>query len=263
MTSQFLGGNLILGGSAVVFVSLYYLLKPAAPSITSPPLPSATPDVGIELVVEEETPPKAGFYRNMTYIGYFFTILGLFSVADLILQVFIRSIYNEARWWVEILLVVFGILSYTIFVSIGQLGAQEEEKLTTPFAQPKLVPENVPTPATNTLPVKAPYPESLEVHVEEFARNPAGEYERRLSGTVYDMFRIEQDMIVVWREDRKGIHSIYLAGPYELSRKLLEDQVKRGEDLRIGALSLTVDSIRELLDLQGKAVETPASTNVA
>ena len=263
LTSQFLGGNLIVGGSAVVFVSLYYLLKPAAPPASSPPLPPASPDVGVELIVEEETPPKPSFYRNMIYIGYFFTILGLFSVADLILQVFIRSIYNEARWWIEILLVVFGILSYTIFVSIGRLGAQEEEKLTMPLSQPKLVAENVPAAVTAAaVPASASYPESLEVHVEDFARNPGGEYERRLSDTVYDMFRAEQDMIIVWREDRKGIRSIYLAGPYELSRSLLEDQVERGEDLKIGALRLSVDSIRELLGLQSKAVETPASTKV-
>jgi hypothetical protein len=66
-------------------------------------------------------------------------------------------------------------------------------------------------------------------------------------------------MIIVWREDRKGIRSNYLAGPYELSRKLLEDQVKRGEELKIGALRLPIDSIRELLSLQGKAVEASAS----
>lgn len=254
LTSQFLGGNLILGGSAVVFISLYYLLKPTAPPAGPPTLPSAAPDVGVELIVEEETPPKPGFYRDITYIGYFFTILGLFSVADLILQVFIRSIYNEARWWTEILLVVFGILSYTILVSLGRLGAQEEEKLTMPLTQPKLVPENVQAAETAMVLPASPYPESLEVHAEDFARTPSGEYEKHLSGTVYDMFRIEQNMIIVWREDRKGIRSNYLAGPYELSSKLLEDQGKRGEDLRIGALRLTIDSIRELLGLQSKAV---------
>jgi len=139
LTSQFLGANFLVGGSVAVFISLYYLLRPvsvAAPTGTEPTLPR--PDVGVETIVEEQTPPKSGFYRNIEYVGYFFTVLGLFSAADLVLQVFLRSTYNEGRWWVEILLVTFGVLSYTIFGSIGRLGSQEEAKLTVPLAQPKL-----------------------------------------------------------------------------------------------------------------------------
>lgn len=68
-------------------------------------------------------------------------------------------------------------------------------------------------------------------------------------------------MIVVWREDRKGIRSIYLAGPYELSRSLLAEQVKKGEDLKLGSLSLSVESINELLALQGRLVEGLSPTH--
>jgi hypothetical protein len=267
-TSQFLGGNLLVGGSAIVFISLYYLLKPAAPAMPSsqPQVSGAQPDVGVELIVEEETPPKSNFYRNIAYIGYFFTILGLFSAGDLVLQVFLRSTYSEARWWVEILLVVFGILSYTIFGSIGRLGAQEEARLIGAPIQPKLVPENVAPAervATTATPMAPSYPESLEIHVRDFTKASGGEYEKHLSETAYDMFRTERDMITVWREDRIGMRTVYLAGPYELARTRLLERVERGEDLRIGALHLSVESIQELLALSGEAVQTPAATKAA
>ncbi len=256
LTSQFVGANLIVGGSAAVFISLYYLLRPAeAAASTATQPPSPVPDVGIETIVEEETPPKSGFYRNIAYIGYFFTFLGLFSVADLVLQVFIRSIYNEARWWVEILLVTFGVLSYTIFGSIGRLGSQEEAKLAVPLTQRKLIPENV-APAQPVLATATPsYPESLEVRIADFTRTSAGEYERHLSGKVYDMFRIEREVTTIWREDRRGMRSVYLTGPYELSRNLLEEQVKSGHELRIGSLNLSANSMRELLALQAHPTE--------
>lgn len=255
LTSQIVGANLIGGGSAAVFISLYYLLKPvpaAMPTGTQPSL--AAPDVGVETIVEEETPPKSSFYKTISYIGYFFTFLGLFSAADLVLQVFIRSIYNEARWWVEILLATFGVLSYTIFVSIGHLGSQEEAKLTGPLTQPKLAVESAAKAGTNTA-VTSAYSESLEIRVEEFTKSSSGEYERQLSSKVYDMFRIDPDLISVWREDRGGSRPVYLAGPYELSGKLLEEHLKSGEELKIGSLSMSVDSIRELLALQGKLAE--------
>jgi hypothetical protein len=217
--------------------------------------------VGVETIVEEQAPPKSGFYRNIQYVGYFFTVLGLFSAADLVLQVFLRSTYNEGRWWVEILLVTFGVLSYTIFGSIGRLGSQEEAKLTVPFAQPKLYPENV-SPPVAVLGTPSPsLPNSLEVQMGDFTRLPSGEYERHLSGEAYDMFRIEQEGVTVWREDRNGMRSVYLAGPYELSRKLLEDGVKGGEELKIGSLNLSVDSMRDFLAVLERPPESAPSAS--
>ncbi len=262
LTSQFLGANFLVGGSVAVFISLYYLLRPvsvAAPTGTEPTLPR--PDVGVETIVEEQTPPKSGFYRNIEYVGYFFTVLGLFSAADLVLQVFLRSTYNEGRWWVEILLVTFGVLSYTIFGSIGRLGSQEEAKLTVPFAQPKLYPENVTPPVTIPATPSPSLPNSLEVQMGGFTRLPSGEYERHLSGEAYDMFRIEQEGVTVWREDRKGMRSVYLAGPYELSRKMLEDGVKDGEELKIGSLNLSVDSMRDFLAVLESPPESAPSAS--
>lgn len=261
LTSQFLAANLIVGGSALVFGSLYYMLRPATvpvPGTAQPVL--SPPDVGVEMIVEEETPPKLSFYRNISYVGYFFTFLGLISAADLVLQVFLRYTYNETRWWAEILLVTFGVLSYTIFGSVGHLGYQEEAKLTVAPTEPRLVPPN-PTQAETTIAATAPaLPESLEVLVADFVKSVSGEYERHLSGEVYDAFRIERDMITVWREDRRGMRSTYLAGPYELSRVLLEEHLKGGEALKIGSLNLSVDSMRELLALQeSPTVSSPPS----
>ena len=261
-TSQFLGANLIVGGSVAVFASLYYLLRPVS---VAPPMgaPSTLtqPDVGVETIVEEETPPKSNFYRNIEYVGYFFTVLGLFSAADLVLQVFIRSTYNEGRWWVEILLATFGVLSYTIFVSIGRLGSQEEAKLSVPLAQPKLYPENVTPPVTVITAPSPTLPESLEMKVADFTRSSSGEYERHLSDEIYDMFRMEREGVTAWREDRKGMRSVYLAGPYELSRKLLEDNVKNAMDVTVGILHLSVDSMRELLGLLASSAESVASAS--
>ena len=262
-TSQFVGVNFLLGGSAAIFMSLYYLLKPmTAVGPADQQTTFAGPDVGVETIVEEETPPKSSFYRNIEYIGYFFTILGLFSAADLVLQVFIRSMYNELRWWVEILLVTFGVLSYTIFGSVGRLGSQEEAKLTVPLTQPTLYTPTAPMLESSTSAPSLPaYPDTLDLKISEFTRNSSGEYEHNVSAQVYDMFRVDPDMIVVWREDRKGIRSIYLAGPYELSRSLLAEQVKKGEDLKLGSLSLSVESINELLALQGRLVEGLSPTH--
>ena len=261
LTSQFLGANLIAGGSVAVFASLYYLLRPVS---VAPPIAPSTltrPDVGVETIVEEETPPKSSFYRNIEYIGYSFTVLGLFSAADLVLQVFIRSTYNEGRWWVEILLVTFGVLSYTIFGSIGRLGSQEEAKLSVPLAQPKLYQENV-TPLVKVPTASSPtLPESLEMQVGDFTRSSSGEYECHLSDEIYDMFRMEREGVTAWREDRKGMRSMYLAGPYELSRKLLEDSVKNGVDVRIGILHLSVNSMSELLALLASSAESVPSAS--
>jgi hypothetical protein len=258
-TSQFLAANLLLGGSILVFVSLFYLLKPISPVPAQPAAssPAGTrPDVGVELIVEEQTPPKPGFYKSIEYIGYFFAFLGLISAADLVMQVFLRSTYNEARWWIEVLLVTFGVLSYTILGSVGRLGSQEEAKLAKlPSAggPPKLEPE-----LTSAAPAVAPAagtvasPETMEAltfRLADFARNSEGEYEKHLSGESYDMFRADPDMVTVWREDRRAMRSVYLAGPYELSRKMLEDYLSKGQELRVGKLVLSADSIRGLLDL--------------
>ena len=263
LTSQFLGANLITGGSVAVFASLYYLLRPVsvAPPIEAPST-LARPDVGVETIVEEETPPRSGFYKNIEYIGYFFTALGLFSAADLVLQVFIRSTYNEGRWWVEVLLATFGVLSYTILGSIGRLGSQEEAKLSVPLAQPKLYQENVTSPVTAPTAPSPTLSDSFEMKVGDFARLSSGEYERHLSEEIYDMFRMEREGVTAWREDRKGMRSVYLAGPYELSRKLLEDNVRNGVNVEIGILRLSVDSMKELLALlasSAKSVPSAAS----
>jgi len=262
LTSQFLGANLITGGSVAVFASLYYLLRPVsvAPP-TGAPSTLTRPDVGVETIVEEETPPKSGFYRNIEYIGYFFTALGLFSAADLVLQVFIRSTYNEGRWWVEVLLATFGVLSYTIFGSIGRLGSQEEAKLSVPLAQPKLYQENVTSPVTAPTAPSPTLSESFEMKVGDFARLSSGEYERHLSDEIYDMFRMEREGVTAWREDRKGMRSVYLTGPYELSRKLLEDNVRNGVDVGIGILHLSIDSMRELLALLESSAESVPSAS--
>ncbi len=261
LTSQFVGANLITGGSALVFASLYFMLRPPplpAPVVTLPTL--SPPDVGVETIVEEETPPKSGFYRNISYVGYFFTFLGLISAGDLVLQVFLRSTYNETRWWVEILLVTFGVLSYTIFGSIGHLGYQEEAKFAIAPAESRPVLATPIQPETTTKTAVPSYPESLEIQVADFTRSASGEYERQLGGEVYDAFRIDPNMITIWREDRRGIPTVYLAGPYELSRELLAEHLKQGEALTIGSLNLSADSIRQLLELQqGTKASSPAS----
>ncbi len=256
-TSQFLAANLLLGGSVLVFVSLYYLMKPITPPTTVAPV-TARPDVGVELIVEEATPPKPGFYKTIEYIGYFFAFLGLISAADLVLQVFIRSIYNEARWWVEVLLVTFGVLSYVIFGSIGRLGAQEEASLKKMPETLEISPETIVSTTGgaqvtgSSAGASTVTSEPMELNLAEFKPTPTGEYERHLSGDSFDMFRVDPEVITAWREDRKGIRSNYLAGPYELTRRMLEEHVSGGQELRIGYLLASTDTVRALLLLQGK-----------
>lgn len=137
----------------------------------------------------------------------------------------------------------------------------EEAKLTVPLAQPKLYPENLTPPVTIPATPSPSLPNSLEVHMGDFTRLPSGEYERHLSGEAYDMFRMEQEGVTVWREDRKGMRSVYLAGPYELSRKLLEDGVKDGEELKIGCLNLSVDSMRDFLAVLERPPESAPSAS--
>jgi hypothetical protein len=257
-TSQFLASNLLLGGSVLAFVSLYYLLKPVT-TIASlvTPQTGPRPDVGVELIVEDQTPPKPGFYKSIEYIGYFFAFLGLISAADLVMQVFLRSTYNEARWWIEVLLVTFGVLSYTIFGSVGRLGWQEEAKLANipaTGAMPKLGPQSTAeSPTTPTAIPTAARVEAIEpltLRLTDFTRNSEGEYEKHLSGDSYDMFRVDPDLVTVWRENRRGMRSVYLAGPYELTTKILEEYLNNGQELRIGELTLSTDAIRGLLELK-------------
>ena len=250
----------------MVFISLFYLLKPPGPPVTLPvtrPQPVAgRPDIGVEIIVEEETPPKLGFYKAIQYVGYFFTFVGLIAAADLILQVFIRSIYNEARWWVEVLLVTFGILSYTIFGSVGRLGLQEEAKL--PTVSPATISTSQTVDASPAKPRSTSAVEGvapLTVTLTEFSRNSAGEYEKHLFGEVYDMLRADPDVITVWREDRRGMRSVYLAGPYELTKKMLEQYLNSGQELAVGILVLSTDAIRGLLGLMEKP--TSESVNVS
>jgi hypothetical protein len=214
--------------------------------------------------VEENTPPKPGFYKTIEYIGYFFTVLGLISAADLVLQVFIRSTYYEGRWWVEVLLVIFGVLSYTIFGSVGRLGMQEEAKLRSVPTTPQLS-----TPAPAEMPVQAVAVAATEevaplgLILSEFTQNPEGEFEKHLSGESYDVFRVEPDLVTAWRENRRGIRSTYIAGPYELTKKMLEEFMSSGQELRVGDLSLSCDTIRGLVGLMERSKRVQASVNAS
>jgi hypothetical protein len=260
LTSQFLGVNLLVGGSVAVFISLYFLLK-SPMQVTLPIQPAGSaPNVGVKPVVEEEPPSLYGFYKNIEHVGYLITALGLFSAVDLVLQVFIPRLYNEARWWVEVLLAIFGVLSYAIFGSIGRLGAQEEKTYPSTVQNVSPAPSVAPNEATQ--PVSTSDPQTLEVRINEFTQSGSGEYERQLAGTVYDLFRVDRDTIIVWRENRQGMRTQYLAGPYELSKQLMEEYVIRGEELRIGRLSLSVETLRDLMRLQkpaAKGLQTPAN----
>lgn len=248
MTSQFIGVNMLLGGSAVVFISLFFLLSPAQPSIpSSRPESGAVPGIGIETVVEKQTPPQYRSYKNVEYAGYFMTALALFAAADLVVQVFISQIYNEARSQVEVLLLaVSGVLAYAIFGSLGRLEAGEGRALVT--AQPSLALSM--TSVQGEIEPKARIPEVIELHLDQFSRSLSGEYEHKLTEFVYDMVRVRPEMINVWRESRTTMQSTYLAGPYELSSDLLEEHAKNSEPIRIGILSISSESIQELLGMQ-------------
>lgn len=256
VTSQFLGANLLVGGSALAFIALYYLLKVSVTQAPAVLPPTGAPDVGIEFVVEETPGPQVSFYKHIEYVGYFFTFLGLFSAADLILQVLVPSLYDERRWWVEILLMTFSVLVYTIFRSVGRIGSQEETKLAA--QQPGSPVEHVSSTEVSK-PGTPSYPEALEVSLDQFPRSASGEYEHHLAGNVYDMLRVEPGLITIWREDRQGIRSLYLAGPYELKKKLLEEQVTCDEELRIGNLSINLETMRRLLELQGQLTKRVVS----
>jgi len=250
LTSQLVGGSFALGGSAVVFLALYSLLSPipvASATVTQEPVGPA-PDVTVETIVEEQSGSQYAFYKHVEYIGYFFTALGLFSGADLIMQVFIHQLYNETRWWIEVLLVTFGVLSVAIFGSVGRIGAQEEREMALRIQQTtQTAPvEPVSSPVSGTSDV-AQIPTMIEVRLADFVKSTSGDFEHHLSAGVYDMIRIEPDMISIWREERQEIRVVYLVGPYELTRERLEEQLKRGEELKVGIVSLSLDVIQDLL----------------
>jgi len=247
MTSQLIGMNVLLGGSVVLFISLFFLLRPAQPpALRTQPESGAAPGIGIETVVEEQTPPQFRFYRNIEYVGYCMTALGLFAAVDLVLQIFIPQMYNELRWWVEVLLVVFGVLAYAIFGSLGHIGAEEERALAA--APPALEPSR--TTVQEGIEAKVSPPEIIELHLNEFSQSMTGEFEHKLTEFVYDMVTVRPEMVNVWRENRTGMRSLYLAGPYELSSDFLNEHAAHNEPIRIGILSISVESIRELVGLQ-------------
>jgi hypothetical protein len=100
----------------------------------------------------------------------------------------------------------------------------------------------------------AQIPTTIEVRLADFVKSPSGDFDRRLSERVYDMIRIQPDMISIWREERQEIRAVYLAGPYELTRESLEEQLKRGEELNVGIVSVPLDVIQDLLKLQSATV---------
>jgi len=152
--------------------------------------------------------------------------------------------------------------SVAVFISLYFM-LKSPMQVTLPIQPVGSVPSTVQTvsPATSVAPGEAAKPVStsdpqiLQVRINEFTQSGSGEYERQLAGTVYDMFRIDRDTIIVWRENRQGIRSQYLAGPYELSKKLVEEYVARGEELRIGQLAVSVETLRDLMRLQEPAAE--------
>lgn len=256
LTSDFLGLSLLLGGSAVVFVSLYFLLKSPVQMMrsTEPTQPAGlAPNVGVELVADErDTSSHRGLYSNLKLIGYFFTALGLFSAADLTLQVFIRSLFNELRWWIEILLVTFGVLSYAIFSSIGRLGAEEEPLVSGSLPRPTSE-ESAPDVSKST----PSSPEVLEVEIDNFSKGEAGELEKHVFADSYDIIRLEPKGVTIWREDRRGLRSLYLSGPYELDWNRVREAVTEGRELRVGSLHLPLKAARDLLALhEGAIVES-------
>ncbi len=152
--------------------------------------------------------------------------------------------------------------SVAVFISLYFM-LKSPMQVTLPIQPVGSVPSTVQTvsPATSVAPGEAAKPVStsdpqiLQVRINEFTQSGSGEYERQLAGTVYDIFRIDRDTIIVWRENRQGIRSQYLAGPYELSKKLMEEYVTRGEELRIGQLAVSVETLRDLMRLQEPAAE--------
>jgi len=73
------------------------------------------------------------------------------------------------------------------------------------------------------------------------------------------MFRVDEELVTVWREDRREMRSVYLFGPYEVSRSLMEEQVRNGQELTIGNLTLPVDTMRKLLELEHQPLQPTTS----
>jgi hypothetical protein len=160
------------------------------------------------------------------------------------------------------LLVTFGVLSFTIFGSIGRIGMQEEAGLSPVSPAPTLTVET--SPATPIRPSTAGPSEatgSITLALSEFVQTPAGEFEKHLSGEVYDMFRADPELATVWREDRRGMRSVYLAGPYELTKRVLMENLSSGQELNVGILAMSTDAIRELTELMSKLKREPVAAS--
>jgi len=252
-TSQFVAFNLLIAGSIVVFTSLYFLLRPTAVSTTGTGQPvTAPPNVEIELISDaEDTSSHYGLYTNLKHIGYLFTALGVFAAADLTLQVFIRSFYNEIRWWLEILLVTFGVLSYAIFATIGRLGAQEEPQTARPSSQTAA--ELVTATASPQQLETYRLDDTLRIDLAAFARGDSGELERKLVDNVYDMIRVEPRGVIIWREERRGFRTVYLSGPYEIDWERITEAIAENRELSVGLLHLSSQAMHDLLSLRGEA----------
>lgn len=252
-TSQFVAFNLLVAGSIVVFTSVYFLLRPTPLSTTGTGQPvTAPPNVEVELISDaEDTSSHYGLYTNLKYIGYFFTALGIFAAADLTLQVFMRSLYNEIRWWIEILLVTFGVLSYAIFATIGRLGTQEEPKTTKPLSQAAA--ELVTATASPQQPETYRLYDNLRIDLAAFARSDSGELERKLVDNVYDMIRIEPRGVTIWREERRGFRTVYISGPYEIDWGRITEAIAENRELSVGLLHLSSQAMHDLLSHRGKA----------
>lgn len=134
----------------------------------------------------------------------------------------------------------------------GPIGAQEEKQ----YVPVKQLAGAAPVSVAGgvTLTVAPAYSQILELNIGEFSKSGSSDYERQLAGNVYDMFRIGREGVTVWRENREGMRSNYLAGPYELSMKFMGEYENRGEELKIGHLSVSVEALRDLMRL----VEGPA-----
>jgi len=135
----------------------------------------------------------------------------------------------------------------------GRIGAQEEKQYVPVKQLAGPAPSSVAGGMTLTVPPA--YSQILEMNIGEFSKSGSGDYERQLAGTVYDVFRIEREGVTVWRENREGMRSNYLAGPYELSMKFMGEYENRGEELKIGHLSVSVEALRDLMRLVERTAE--------
>src|SRR5208337_3711868 len=124
----------------------------------------------------------------------------------------IHQLYNETRWWIEVLLVTFGVLSFAIFGSIGRIGAQEEREMALRIPQTTQTAPLEPVSSSGSSDVPQ-IPPTMEVRLADVGKAPIGDFEHRLSERVYDMIPVHPDMTSTRREDRQDIRAVDLAGP--------------------------------------------------